>query len=340
MKKVMALVLSFVLGISMIGCSDKAVATVNGEKIPAKYFETYVNWTKLVYESNYGYTSSVWETEMEDTASSSDSKSKSDEKQTYWDAFKSQILVSMEQSEVVYQKAKEVKVTPTDKEVQEQVDTFKKTVNSNDSTKEQAKKAGINDEFLKYILTRELAYSAYKEYYNKNTKVDESTLKKEYEKNKESYDTVTASHILISTKDDSGNELSDKEKAAAKQKAEEVLQKAKSGEDFAELAKEYSDDSANASSGGNLGDFTAGEMVEEFSNAAFALDKNEISDIVETQYGYHIIKVTDKATTFNKAKDRVKSAVLSEKFNKEVTKLFEEAKIEEKDDVVKSISYK
>lgn len=340
MKKVMALVLSFVLGISMIGCSDKAVATVNGEKIPAKYFETYVNWTKLVYESNYGYTSSVWETEMEDTASSSDSKSKSDKKQTYWDAFKSQILVSMEQSEVVYQKAKEVKVTPTDKEVQEQVDTFNETVNSNDSTKEQAKKAGINDEFLKYILTRELAYSAYKEYYNKNTKVDESTLKKEYEKNKESYDTVTASHILISTQDDSGNELSDKEKAAAKQKAEEVLQKAKSGEDFAELAKEYSDDSANASSGGNLGDFTAGEMVEEFSNAAFALDKNEISDIVETQYGYHIIKVTDKATTFNKAKDRVKSAVLSEKFNKEVTKLFEEAKIEEKDDVVKSISYK
>ena len=327
MKKVMALVLSFVLGISMIGCSDKAVATVNGEKIPAKYFETYVNWTKLVYESNYGYTSSVWKTEMEDTASSSDSKSKSDEKQTYWDAFKSQILVSMEQSEVVYQKAKEVKVTPTDKEVQEQVDTFNETVNSNDSTKEQAKKAGINDEFLKYILTRELAYSAYKEYYNKNTKVDESTLKKEYEKNKESYDTVTASHILISTQDDSGN-------------AEEVLQKAKSGEDFAELAKEYSDDSANASSGGNLGDFTAGEMVEEFSNAAFALDKNEISDIVETQYGYHIIKVTDKATTFNKAKDRVKSAVLSEKFNKEVTKLFEEAKIEEKDDVVKSISYK
>ena len=75
MKKVMALVLSFVLGISMIGCSDKAVATVNGEKIPAKYFETYVNWTKLVYESNYGYTSSVWKTEMEDTASSSDSKS-------------------------------------------------------------------------------------------------------------------------------------------------------------------------------------------------------------------------------------------------------------------------
>ena len=167
-----------------------------------------------------------------------------------------------------------------------------------------------------------------------------ATIKKEYEKNKESYDTVTASHILISTQDDSGNELSDKEKAAAKQKAEEVLQKAKSGEDFAELAKEYSDDSANASSGGNLGDFTAGEMVEEFSNAAFALDKNEISDIVETQYGYHIIKVTDKATTFNKAKDRVKSAVLSEKFNKEVTKLFEEAKIEEKDDVVKSISYK
>lgn len=339
MKKVMALVLSFVLGISMIGCSDKAVATVNGEKIPAKYFKTYVNWTKLVYESNYGYTSSVWETEMEDTTNSN-SSGKGKEKQTYWDAFKSEILVSMEQSEVIYQKAKEVKVTPSDKEVQKEVDTFNETVNSNDSTKEQAKKAGINDEFLKYILTRELSYSAYREYFNKNTKVDEDTLKKEYEKNKESYDTVTASHILISTIDEKGNELSEKDKAAAKEKAEEVLQKAKSGEDFAKLAKKYSDDTSNASSGGDLGDFTAGEMVEEFSKAAFALDKNEISDIVETQYGYHIIKVTDKANTFKKTKDRVKSAVLAEEFNEQVTKLFKDAKIEEKDDVVKSISYK
>ncbi|MGM9533835.1 MAG: peptidylprolyl isomerase, partial [Intestinibacter sp.] len=320
MKKLMTLALTLILGISMIGCSSKSVATVNGEGIPLEYFKTYVNWTKLSYES-YGYTSSVWETEMEDgTTSSSSEDNKSSEKKTYWDSFKESILESMEQSEVIYQKAKEVDVLPTDEEVQEAVDSFNESVNGDDTTKEQAEKVGINDEFLKYVLTRELAASAYQEYFNKNTDVEESKLKEEYEANKDSYNTVTASHILISTTDDSGEELSDKKKAEAKEKAEEVLKKAKAGEDFAKLAKEYSDDTSNAESGGELGAFTYGQMVEEFSKAAFALDKGEISDIVETSYGYHIIKVTDKATTYEAAKDSVKSALLSTQFSEEVQK--------------------
>lgn len=340
MKKLMTLALTLILGISMIGCSSKSVATVNGEGIPLEYFKTYVNWTKLSYES-YGYTSSVWETEMEDgTTSSSSEDNKSSEKKTYWDSFKESILESMEQSEVIYQKAKEVDVLPTDEEVQEAVDSFNESVNGDDTTKEQAEKAGINDEFLKYVLTRELAASAYQEYFNKNTDVEESKLKAEYEANKDSYNTVTASHILISTTDDSGEELSDKKKAEAKEKAEEVLKKAKAGEDFAKLAKEYSDDTSNAESGGELGAFTYGQMVEEFSKAAFALDKGEISDIVETSYGYHIIKVTDKATTYEAAKDSVKSALLSTQFSEEVQKLVDDAKIDVKEDQIKSVSYK
>ncbi|MGM9531101.1 peptidylprolyl isomerase [Intestinibacter sp.] len=340
MKKLMTLALTLILGISMIGCSSKSVATVNGEGIPLEYYKTYVNWTKLSYES-YGYTSSVWETEMEDgTTSSSSEDSKSSEKKTYWDSFKESILQSMEQSEVIYQKAKEVDVLPTDEEVQEAVDSFNESVNSDDTIKEQAEKAGINDEFLKYVLTRELATSAYQEYYNENTDVEESKLKEEYEANKDSYNTVTASHILISTTDDSGEELSDEKKAEAKEKAEEVLKKAKAGEDFAELAKEYSDDTSNAESGGELGAFTYGQMVEEFSKAAFALDKGEISDIVETSYGYHIIKVTDKAVTYETTKDDVKSALLSTKFSEEIQKLVDDAKIDVNEDKLKSISYK
>ena len=340
MKKLMTLVLTLVLGISMIGCSSKSVATVNGEAIPVEYFKTYVNWTKLSYES-YGYTSSVWETEMEDaTTSSSSEDSESSEKKTYWDSFKESILDSMEQSEVVYQKAKEVDALPTDEEVQEAVDSFNDSVGEDETVKEQAETAGINDEFLKYVLTRELAYSKYQEYFNENTDVEESKLKEEYEANKDSYNTVTASHILISTTDDSGEELSDAKKAEAKEKAEEVLAKAKGGEDFAELAKEYSDDSSNAENGGELGAFTYDQMVEEFSKAAFALDKGEISGIVETEFGYHIIKVTDKATTYETAKDSVKSALLSTQFSEEIQKLVDDAEIEVKEDQLKSISYK
>lgn len=90
---------------------------------------------------------------------------------------------------------------------------------------------------------------------------------------------VSVKHVLIKNTD---SKFSD-----PKATADEVLKKAKSGEDFDALMKEYNEDPGETESGYTFG---KGEMVKEFENAAFALKYNEISDIVETQYGYHIIK--------------------------------------------------
>jgi peptidyl-prolyl cis-trans isomerase SurA len=79
-----------------------------------------------------------------------------------------------------------------------------------------------------------------------------------------------------------------------KKKAEMVLDLAKKGEDFASLASEYSDDPATAKNGGDLGFFSKGSMIEKFEKVAFALNPGEISDLVETQFGYHIIRVEEK----------------------------------------------
>jgi len=90
----------------------------------------------------------------------------------------------------------------------------------------------------------------------------------------------------------------------AKQKADETLQQIKDGQDFAELAKEKSDDTYSAEQGGDLGFFGQGQMVPEFEEAAFALEKGAVSEVVRTQYGYHIIKVDDKRVN-EEAQDEV-----------------------------------
>jgi peptidyl-prolyl cis-trans isomerase D len=97
-------------------------------------------------------------------------------------------------------------------------------------------------------------------------------------------DTVEASHILFMVKDPAQD-------AAVKQKAEKVLKSVKAGEDFAALAKKHSEDTGSAVQGGYLGPFTRGQNVKEFDQAAFSLKPGEISDLVHTEFGYHIIKV-------------------------------------------------
>ena len=97
---------------------------------------------------------------------------------------------------------------------------------------------------------------------------------------------IRASHILLKTEG--------KNDADVKAKAEGIVKEAKAGGDFAALAKKYSEDDSNAQQGGDLDYFTRGRMVPEFDTAAFALAPGEVSGLVKTQFGYHIIKVTDR----------------------------------------------
>ena len=113
-------------------------------------------------------------------------------------------------------------------------------------------------------------------------------------------------------------------------KAKEIDAKAKAGADFATLAKENSKDSA--ADGGDLGYFTKEQMVPEFAEAAFKLDKGQVSDVVKTQFGYHVIKVEDKRTkpvpTYDQVADQVEQYLVRKAQSDLVTQLRTDAKIE------------
>lgn len=142
----------------------------------------------------------------------------------------------------------------------------------------------------------------------KDVKVDEAKAKAFYDENPtffEEPEQIRASHILVATE----NATNDILKAAAKAKIEGVLKQIKEGGDFAALAKANSD-CPSKNNGGDLGLFGKGQMVPEFETAAFALSTNEVSGIVETQFGYHIIKLTERAPASTKSFDEVKDQII------------------------------
>ncbi|MGH8068374.1 MAG: peptidylprolyl isomerase [Candidatus Entotheonellia bacterium] len=155
-----------------------------------------------------------------------------------------------------------------------------------------------------------------------------------YDKNKDKYveeEQVRARHILIRVP----QEVSPAEDVKLKGKADDALKRAKKGEDFAALAKELSDDGSKEN-GGDLGFFPRGRMVAAFEEAAFALQPGQTSEIVRTQFGYHIIKVEERkagrALPFDEAKVQVQEDLTREqtyeRYQQYVAGLRSKAKVE------------
>jgi len=138
---------------------------------------------------------------------------------------------------------------------------------------------------------------------------------------------VHARHILIRAQ--AGDEKASK---AAEDKIKAIIARLKKGEDFAKVASETTEDPSGKANGGDLGYFTKEQMVPEFADAAFKLDKGQISEPVHTQFGWHVIKVEDKrkkpAPSFDEVKPQIEQYVTRKAQADLVTKLRADAKIE------------
>ena len=166
--------------------------------------------------------------------------------------------------------------------------------------------------------------------------VSDDELKSYYDSHKDEFktqDMVKARHILVRV----DNSASDDEKKKAKEKTELYLKKIKDGEDFAKLASDFSDDPGSKAKGGDLGFFPRGRMVKPFDDAAFSLKPGETSGIVETQFGFHIIKVEDRkdssVESFDVVKERLKQKLSQDRTRKELTDFIDKAMKDSKTEI-------
>jgi len=209
---------------------------------------------------------------------------------------------------------------------------IKSNATSDEMLDRQLKLVGMTQVELKKRLTEESIREAVLKRELKAEATD-ADAKKFYDENPSKFEQpeqVRASHVLIATGDQkTGTDLNAEQKAKKRELAESILKRARTGEDFAKLAKEYSDDPGSKDKGGEY-TFPRGQMVADFEAAAFALKTNEVSEIVTTQFGYHIIKLSEKIPAkrveFSKVSERIKEVLSAEAMSKKMKPYFEKLK--------------
>lgn len=239
---------------------------------------------------------------------------------------------------VLDKKIKEQNITISDDEINAEMG---KQLKQQNMTEEDLKKIltmyGLSFDEYKAQLKKGLAYQKMLEAKMAGqVDVNDAQAKEYYENNSAEFKTpeqVRASHILISTRSTDPNADANSVKADAKKKAIEIMAELKNGADFAELAKKYSS-CPSKDRGGDLGFFGKGQMVPEFEAVAFSMKVGDVNGPVETQFGYHIIKVTEhkdpNTTTFEQALPQIKEKLAAEKKGKLAQTYVEQLKSEAK----------
>lgn len=321
LKKLASILLAAVIAVSTAACSNNEVATVNGKSISSKEIENQLKFQKWMMESQYG--EEVW-TQMEA------------QDKNYQETMKKQVATSVSRIRAFTDYAEKNGVKPDQKQLKEFQAQNKKML-EDEKMKKSFEKTGLDEKFLDDFAKEKATMVSLSKYLKKKSKPTEKELKDYYEKNSVK---AKAAHILLTTTDTNGKPLSPEKKAEVKKKADKIYEEAKSGVDFKELAKKNSQDPGSAQNGGELGEFGKGQMVPEFEKAVFSMKEGEISKPIETQYGYHIIKLEKIVKSeFDKVKAEMEAALSQEKAQKLAQSIIDAAKIQTNEENLKKVSF-
>lgn len=279
------------------------VATVNGSKISTERFN----------QAMKGYTQQM----------RMDLNDNSPEGKRQRQMIQQNVVNQLVEIELLMGEAKKRNLVASDKEVNEKLDQVKKQFPDQAKFQEALKQYGLTVDDLKGQIVQGLTLQKLQEDLAKAEKLSDKELREYYDKHIDQFkqsEQASASHILV------------KEEKLAK----EILAKLKKGEDFKKLASQYSTDPGSKAQGGSLGSFGRGMMVPEFEKAAFSLKKGELSGLVKTTFGYHILlgggTTPARTQSFEEVKPLLNKQLtmskVNTKFQNWVTDLKKTAKIE------------
>ena len=262
--------------------SGGAVASVNGEVITEDAFNAQIENLRKSYRAQRG----------------------SDIPAQELDKLKKQVVQAMITKNVLLQNFRELGFSVDPDRVDREIQNVKDNYGSEAEFEKSMADQGYDMERLRKEITQSLQVFMVQQHVVEDVEVTDEEMRRAYNSNVDQIaqpETVRARHILVSLEEGATEE----DKAAARERIEAIQEELAAGADFAELAKEKSE-GPSSKNGGDLGYFSADKMVPSFSDAAFALQPGEVSGIVETRFGYHIIKLEDHKDAWLPSFDEVK----------------------------------
>lgn len=303
LKKSLALVLAFCLAVTSVACDngeekmeEGIKAKVNDKVITQQEYDEHIAIYKKMAENQYG--DGAWDMEIS-------------EGQTIGNYYETNLLDQLITDLLLVDAAEKEGITITDEELQGELDDFKKYLETDEKYEEFLTNYNMSEEYLKNSLKDEYIINHYLSAKIENIEPTDQELETLF-KDLRSNEKVRASHILVDTEEE----------------ANAVIDRLNNGESFEDLAKELSKDTGSAENGGDLDYFKYTDMVQPFSEAAFNMEVGEISKPVQSEYGYHVIKVTDKKVDDTVTLETEKSTLTEYYKSMKYEELLEELKSE------------
>lgn len=319
MKKLNLLSFILINSILITGCNnskDNTAIIVNDENVSSLEVQNVLNLYKIEIESFAG--------------------EKLFEDEEYKEELKQNIINQISSMKVLYQEAKEENLLPTQYELKEHIQKIEDSINNDEKYKAKLEELGIDDYFIEEQQKLNLAIDMHRENFYKNEKISDEEMEIYYEENKDnllSYD-LRLSQIFITKANKTSTE--------AKNEIEIILDKIKNGENFEDIAKEFSEDKNSSIKSGDLGFVSEGNVPSYLTDNYEMLEVGQISDIISSDYGYHIVKICDKIekiTSLEESKNTIEEIFIKERYLELVDELVKNSEIELKEDIIEKLEF-